>query len=167
MSGGGHSCEPLVDECGRGPGAQPFKLGDRTAKGVLVVGVGERESGFVWTPDLRPERRGASPVPRNLERVGLGRWRGDLDRRIATLEALRNRLTTCIGWGCLSIDACELRFPRPFGAASCAYLAPSPCTNVQTTVGVTGAVTRGPSRTVSAQRVFCGLRFQYRQAFHP
>ena len=39
------------------------------------------------------------------------RWREDIDSRIATLEALRNRLTTCIGCGCLSIDACELLNP--------------------------------------------------------
>jgi MerR family redox-sensitive transcriptional activator SoxR len=39
-------------------------------------------------------------------------WRADIDRRIATLEALRNRLTTCIGCGCLSIDACELLNPE-------------------------------------------------------
>jgi MerR family redox-sensitive transcriptional activator SoxR len=39
------------------------------------------------------------------------RWRKDLDRRIATLEAIRNRLTTCIGCGCLSIDRCELLNP--------------------------------------------------------
>ena len=38
-------------------------------------------------------------------------WREDLDRRIATLEALRSRLTTCIGCGCLSIDACDLLNP--------------------------------------------------------
>jgi MerR family redox-sensitive transcriptional activator SoxR len=35
-------------------------------------------------------------------------WREDLDRRIETLEALRDRLTTCIGCGCLSIDRCTL-----------------------------------------------------------
>jgi MerR family redox-sensitive transcriptional activator SoxR len=35
-------------------------------------------------------------------------WRDDLDRRIVTLQALRDRLTTCIGCGCLSIDACGL-----------------------------------------------------------
>jgi MerR family transcriptional regulator, redox-sensitive transcriptional activator SoxR len=38
-------------------------------------------------------------------------WREDLDRRIATLEALRDRLTTCIGCGCLSIDRCTLLNP--------------------------------------------------------
>jgi MerR family redox-sensitive transcriptional activator SoxR len=38
-------------------------------------------------------------------------WRDDLDRRIHTLQALRTRLTTCIGCGCLSIDRCELLNP--------------------------------------------------------
>ena len=35
----------------------------------------------------------------------------DIDERIATLHALRNRLTTCIGCGCLSIDRCSLLNP--------------------------------------------------------
>ena len=34
-----------------------------------------------------------------------------LDRRIAALEAIRDRLTTCIGCGCLSIDRCSLLNP--------------------------------------------------------
>jgi MerR family transcriptional regulator, redox-sensitive transcriptional activator SoxR len=38
-------------------------------------------------------------------------WREDVDRRIATLEGLRDRLSTCIGCGCLSIDRCELLNP--------------------------------------------------------
>ena len=38
-------------------------------------------------------------------------WRKDLDQRIARLEALRERLTGCIGCGCLSIDSCALVNP--------------------------------------------------------
>jgi MerR family transcriptional regulator, redox-sensitive transcriptional activator SoxR len=38
-------------------------------------------------------------------------WREDVDRRIETLEGLRDRLSTCIGCGCLSIDRCELLNP--------------------------------------------------------
>jgi MerR family redox-sensitive transcriptional activator SoxR len=38
-------------------------------------------------------------------------WRGDLDRRIARLERLRDRLDGCIGCGCLSVDQCPLRNP--------------------------------------------------------
>ena len=51
-----------------------------------------------------------TPSRRDWERLS-NRWRADLDERIATLEALRNRLTTCIGCGCLSIDKCELLNP--------------------------------------------------------
>ena len=52
-----------------------------------------------------------TPTRRDWERLSRG-WRDDLDTRIATLEALRLRLTTCIGCGCLSIDACELLNPE-------------------------------------------------------
>ncbi|HLH28967.1 MAG TPA: redox-sensitive transcriptional activator SoxR, partial [Acidimicrobiales bacterium] len=44
-------------------------------------------------------------------------WRADIDRRIATLQALRDRLTTCIGCGCLSIDRCGLLNPDDEAAA--------------------------------------------------
>ena len=50
------------------------------------------------------------PNRRDWERLSK-RWREDLDARIATLEALRGRLDTCIGCGCLSIDKCELLNP--------------------------------------------------------
>jgi MerR family transcriptional regulator, redox-sensitive transcriptional activator SoxR len=51
-----------------------------------------------------------TPTRRDWERLSRG-WREDIDQRIATLEALRNRLTTCIGCGCLSIEACGLLNP--------------------------------------------------------
>jgi MerR family transcriptional regulator, redox-sensitive transcriptional activator SoxR len=58
-----------------------------------------------------------TPTRRDWERLSHD-WRADIDRRIATLEALRNRLTTCIGCGCLSIDACELLNPDDEAAES-------------------------------------------------
>jgi MerR family transcriptional regulator, redox-sensitive transcriptional activator SoxR len=58
--------------------------------------------------DALPTHR--TPSRRDWERLSRG-WRADLDRRIATLEAIRNRLTTCIGCGCLSIDRCDLLNP--------------------------------------------------------
>jgi len=39
-------------------------------------------------------------------------WREDLDRRIATMTRLRDRLDGCIGCGCLSVEACPLRNPE-------------------------------------------------------
>ncbi|OOB87187.1 redox-sensitive transcriptional activator SoxR [Leclercia adecarboxylata] len=38
-------------------------------------------------------------------------WRDELDRRIHTLEALRDDLDDCIGCGCLSRSDCPLRNP--------------------------------------------------------
>jgi MerR family transcriptional regulator, redox-sensitive transcriptional activator SoxR len=51
-----------------------------------------------------------TPTRRDWERLSRS-WREDIDQRIATLESLRNRLSTCIGCGCLSIDACALLNP--------------------------------------------------------
>jgi MerR family transcriptional regulator, redox-sensitive transcriptional activator SoxR len=61
-----------------------------------------------------PEDR--APTRRDWERLSRS-WRDDLDRRIALLHALRSRLSTCIGCGCLSIDACELLNPGDEAAA--------------------------------------------------
>ncbi|MGE5828298.1 MAG: redox-sensitive transcriptional activator SoxR [Micromonosporaceae bacterium] len=39
------------------------------------------------------------------------RWRARLDERIGLLERLRDRLTGCIGCGCLSLKRCTLSNP--------------------------------------------------------
>jgi MerR family redox-sensitive transcriptional activator SoxR len=57
-----------------------------------------------------------TPTKRDWERLSR-RWRDDLDRRIATLEALRHRLTGCIGCGCLSLRTCALLNPEDEAAA--------------------------------------------------
>jgi MerR family redox-sensitive transcriptional activator SoxR len=54
--------------------------------------------------------RSRTPSRQDWERLS-NKWRNDLDARIETLQALRNRLTTCIGCGCLSIDQCDLLNP--------------------------------------------------------
>ena len=53
---------------------------------------------------------GRTPTRRDWERLSRV-WRSDLDEQIAMLHAVRDRLTTCIGCGCLSIDACTLLNP--------------------------------------------------------
>jgi MerR family redox-sensitive transcriptional activator SoxR len=40
------------------------------------------------------------------------RWRGELDRRIEALQALRDQLAECIGCGCLSLQRCRLSNPH-------------------------------------------------------
>ena len=50
------------------------------------------------------------PTKRDWERLSRS-WRRELDERIATLEAIRGRLSTCIGCGCLSLRTCALLNP--------------------------------------------------------
>jgi MerR family transcriptional regulator, redox-sensitive transcriptional activator SoxR len=58
-----------------------------------------------------------TPSRRDWERLS-NAWRSDLDARIAGLTAIRDRLTTCIGCGCLSIDRCELLNPDDEAASA-------------------------------------------------
>lgn len=57
------------------------------------------------------------PTKRDWERLSAG-WRRELDERIATLQAIRGRLTTCIGCGCLSLKRCGLLNPEDVAASS-------------------------------------------------
>lgn len=51
-----------------------------------------------------------TPTRRDWARLSAA-WRGDLDARIAELEDIRDRLTSCIGCGCLSLRSCRLFNP--------------------------------------------------------
>ena len=64
--------------------------------------------------DTLPAHR--SPTKRDWDRLSRS-WRADIDRRIATLEAVRGRLTTCIGCGCLSLRTCALLNPADEAAS--------------------------------------------------
>jgi MerR family redox-sensitive transcriptional activator SoxR len=72
----------------------------RVAGGMGVPLSAIREA-FVTLPDER------DPTPDDWERLS-GRWRDELGERIATLERLRDQLSSCIGCGCLSLDRCAL-----------------------------------------------------------
>ena len=58
--------------------------------------------------DTLPERR--TPTPRDWARLSAA-WCRDLDERISALQDLRDRLTGCIGCGCLSLTDCQLANP--------------------------------------------------------
>ena len=60
---------------------------------------------------------GKAPTKRDWERLSRT-WRAELDERIRTLEAIRGRLTTCIGCGCLSLRTCGLFNPGDQAAAA-------------------------------------------------
>jgi MerR family transcriptional regulator, redox-sensitive transcriptional activator SoxR len=64
--------------------------------------------------DTLPQDR--TPRKRDWERLSRG-WAREVDERIATLEAIRGRLTTCIGCGCLSLRTCGLLNPGDEAAA--------------------------------------------------
>lgn len=55
-----------------------------------------------------PERR--TPTRRDWEKLSVA-WKEDLDERITHLQHLRNRLSGCIGCGCLSLNLCKLVNP--------------------------------------------------------
>jgi MerR family transcriptional regulator, redox-sensitive transcriptional activator SoxR len=58
--------------------------------------------------DTLPNAR--TPTKRDWERLSRS-WARELDERIETLQAIRGRLTTCIGCGCLSLRTCGLLNP--------------------------------------------------------
>jgi MerR family redox-sensitive transcriptional activator SoxR len=53
---------------------------------------------------------GRTPDARDWERLSRS-WRHKLDGRIAELQRLRDKLTGCIGCGCLSLSTCRLLNP--------------------------------------------------------
>lgn len=55
-----------------------------------------------------PEAR--TPTPQDWARLSAA-WRARLDEQIASLEALRDGLSSCIGCGCLSLERCALSNP--------------------------------------------------------
>ncbi|ARM90292.1 redox-sensitive transcriptional activator SoxR [Rhizobium sp. CIAT894] len=54
--------------------------------------------------------QGRTPTATDWQTLS-ARWKDDLDARISQLSLLRDRLTGCIGCGCLSVDSCPLRNP--------------------------------------------------------
>jgi MerR family redox-sensitive transcriptional activator SoxR len=57
-----------------------------------------------------------TPTPEDWAALSSG-WRSRLDDRIRLLEAMRDRLDSCIGCGCLSLDNCALYNPDDAAAA--------------------------------------------------
>jgi MerR family redox-sensitive transcriptional activator SoxR len=60
-----------------------------------------------------PSRR--DPTPADWERLSR-RWQDKLEERIATLQRLRDQLSSCIGCGCLSLERCALFNPEDHAA---------------------------------------------------
>jgi len=58
---------------------------------------------------------GRTPTKSDWTRLSRA-WRPRLDAQIALLERLRDQLTSCIGCGCLSLQACALYNPDDLAA---------------------------------------------------
>lgn len=58
-----------------------------------------------------------TPTKRDWERLSRA-WHRDVEERIKGLELLRERLTSCIGCGCLSLQVCGLFNPDDSAAAA-------------------------------------------------
>jgi MerR family redox-sensitive transcriptional activator SoxR len=63
--------------------------------------LGEIRAALDTLPDAR------TPTKRDWARLARS-WQPILDDRIATLQAMKQRLDGCIGCGCLSLDSCAL-----------------------------------------------------------
>ena len=77
---------------------------------ALGISLGEIGEALLQLPEQR------TPTKADWTRLS-SQWRATLDQRIAELEALRDRLTGCIGCGCLSLRACTLYNPEDKMAA--------------------------------------------------
>lgn len=58
---------------------------------------------------------GRTPTAADWKRLSRS-WRPVIDRRIAELQRVRDRLDTCIGCGCLSLRVCTLLNPHDVAA---------------------------------------------------
>jgi MerR family redox-sensitive transcriptional activator SoxR len=54
---------------------------------------------------------GRTPTKADWARLSAA-WRGRIDEQIGLLERLRDRLTSCIGCGCLSLQRCRISNPE-------------------------------------------------------
>jgi MerR family redox-sensitive transcriptional activator SoxR len=71
---------------------------------------------------------GRTPTKSDWHRMST-HWRTRLDEQVAALEALRDKLDSCIGCGCLSLRQCGISNPADRAATSpdapgAAYLPP-------------------------------------------
>ena len=65
------------------------------------LSLGDIRSALAMLPDAR------TPNKQDWERLSKS-WRPRIEEQIAQLERMRDRLTGCIGCGCLSLQACKM-----------------------------------------------------------
>lgn len=97
-------------------GQRRFRRSDlRRVSFILITqALGYPLSAIAEQLDRLPES--GAPNRRDWERLARG-FRADIDERIRGLESLRDRLTSCIGCGCLSLKACRIYNPDDAAAS--------------------------------------------------
>lgn len=111
-----YEAEGLIS-AGRSLGGQR-RFGRDTLRRVSFIRIAQQvglsldeiRSALASLPDSR------TPTARDWERLSAS-WRPRIDARIAMLERLRDRLSGCIGCGCLSLKVCHLANPGDEAAA--------------------------------------------------
>ena len=106
-----YETEGLVRPWRTDAGQRRFERADirRLSFVMIAQGLGLSLSDIRRHLDGLPNHR--TPNTRDWERISHA-VRADLDARIAALTQLRDKLTGCIGCGCLSLDRCALYNPK-------------------------------------------------------
>jgi MerR family transcriptional regulator, redox-sensitive transcriptional activator SoxR len=81
------------------------RLGVIKAAQAVGISLTEIRGALGTLPEFR------APTDADWQRLAT-RWQSDLNERIERLSLLRDRLTGCIGCGCLSVKACPLFNPQ-------------------------------------------------------
>lgn len=105
-----YEAEGLIRAVRSGGGQRRFAR--ETLRRIAFIRVAQRVG--LTIGDIR-EALSTLPAARTPTRSDWARisrsWKPRLEEQISTLERLRDRLTSCIGCGCLSFDACALYNP--------------------------------------------------------
>jgi MerR family transcriptional regulator, redox-sensitive transcriptional activator SoxR len=105
-----YEAQGLIDPWRNTGGQRRFQRADIRRLSFVMIA---QKFGFSL-PEIRdllsqlPGRR--TPTPEDWSAIGVT-FRAELDRRIETLERLRDNLDGCIGCGCLSLPKCALYNP--------------------------------------------------------
>ena len=111
-----YEAQGLVQAWRNAGGQRRFERADIRRLSFVMIA---QQFGFTL-PQIKSELdrlpKGRTPTKVDWARISAG-FRGVLDARIETLTRMRDTLDSCIGCGCLSLEACALYNPADKAAA--------------------------------------------------
>ncbi len=111
-----YEAQGLVQAWRNAGGQRRFERADIRRLSFVMIA---QQFGFTL-PQIKSELdrlpKGRTPTKADWARISAG-FRGVLDARIETLTRMRDTLDSCIGCGCLSLEACALYNPADKAAA--------------------------------------------------